>query len=104
MREKKAGHTGHHERVGKPRQRCHQNGQHDCRDEMLDHLIFLQADCLSSSKLFSSKVNRADREVDEIDANERNDDPAKPIDKKITPQDTCRADGPIGHPAQRQGD
>src|SRR3984893_798239 len=71
---------------------------------MLDHFGFPKAGCLSSSRLSSSKVNRADDEVDELDANERNDDPAEPIDEKITPQNACRPDGPVSHPAKRQGD
>ena len=35
--EKAAGQTRHREWIGKPRQQSHENGQHDCRDQMLNH-------------------------------------------------------------------
>lgn len=65
----------HCERIGKPRQRRHQNGQHDCWKQMLDNLGFPKAGCLSSNQLSLSKVNRADNKVDELDA--RQEGPAR---------------------------
>src|SRR3979490_82930 len=61
-------------------------------------LVFLKVSCLSSSQ-----ASRANHKVDELDANEGTDDPAGAIDKKIAPQNACRADRPIGHAAQCQG-
>src|SRR5580704_13922856 len=61
-------------------------------------LVFLKARCLSSSQ-----ASRADHKVDELDADEGNDDSTEPIDKKIAPQNACRADGSVGYSAQCQG-
>jgi hypothetical protein len=67
-------------------------------------LVFLKARCSSSSLLLdSNEVSEADDNVDQLDSNERNDDPANAIDEEIAPQDACRADGPIGYPSQRKG-
>jgi hypothetical protein len=50
-------------------------------------LVFLKARCSSSSLLLdSTEVSEADDNVDQLDSNERNDNPANAIDEEIAPQ------------------
>ncbi len=45
-----------------------------------------------------------DHEVDQLDADERRDDAAEPVDEQIPAQERGRADRPVAHAAQRQRD
>src|SRR5664279_1279373 len=69
MRENALGVARHRERIGEPGQRGHENGQHDGWKQMLDHF-----------GLSSSKADGADHEIDQLDADEGNDQSADAID------------------------
>src|SRR5215831_4120327 len=58
--------------------------------------------CLSM--VSSRKADSGNEQVDQLDADERNDDAAEAIDQKIAAQQAGGADRTIGNAAQRQRD
>src|ERR1700740_3001719 len=50
----------------------------------------------------SDEVRRGQQQVDQLDADERHDDAAEPIDEEIAPQQYRRTEGPVAHPLERQ--
>src|SRR5262249_32109312 len=88
-----AGDAGHEQGIdqsGDQRQRDH---QHDGRSDFLDH-----------GEFSSGKVQGRDREVDGLDADERNDDAAYAVDQQVTAQQRPGADRAVGDALQRQRD
>src|SRR5208282_6036452 len=52
----------------------------------------------------SSPEQVVDDQVDQLDADERRDDPTETVDQEVAPQQRARADRPVAHATQRQRD
>src|SRR5580698_1544942 len=68
--------------------------------------IAMQADaCLTRpDRRISVESDRGEGQVDELDEDERGDDPADAVDEGVAPQDRGPVAGLERHPAQRQRD
>ena len=75
--------AGHGQRIGDAGEQREQRQQHERGAKMGEHDSLLQA---------ADREQRGDDEVDDLDADERHDDAAEPVDQQVAPQQRRGAD------------
>ena len=86
------------------RQRIDQAGDQREQQEDDDRGADCGLDVGAHGRVPSSEAEAADGQVDELDADERSDDPADAVDCEIAAQDFAGGRGPIFHALERERD
>src|SRR5690348_14128932 len=93
MRKDELRDAGDGERIDKARDDGHSDDHHDGGTDLSEH------GCYSSSQ-----TDRGDDKVDGLDADERHDDAADPVDHEVAAQNASGAGGLVADAAKRERD